>query len=365
MRLQDTLVAVLIVAAAGLGWLGWQQLQVQKRQADALAAQAPVLAKFGTALDQAGRWLEDSRRAVANPEPEEIPPLAAALSLLHHGNPEIRANAVQILAKIGGDEAEKAMLEVVTGADSNLRQAALYALRQMGSKKANGIILEWLKNGTPEQANTAAGALSNGGGLPKDMVAPILEILKGLSGDDNSRNLRSNLCGALQQAGDPRVCEVLADLIQDETEEYARRNMAGAMLRNATRKEFPLVAKTFELTAGPNLDTDSGSVAQFLQYFGSSRNFRATAYVLPYLKSKSNYLQRSAVQAAIRLRDPAAAKALAALAGDLKDASSRSELETAVRAGNLPGLKMVDDKITLVPDEELTRLLAERKKALE
>ncbi len=365
MRIQDTLIPGLIVAAAaGLSWLGWQQLQIQKRQADAITAQAPVLAKLNSTLDQAGKWFDENRRA-AGTDREDIPPLDAALSLLHHGNPEIRNEAVQILGRLGGEVAEKELLELLTGADPNLRQYTLAALRQMGSKKTNGIILDWLKNGTPEQASAAANLLNNGGGLAKDMIAPLLEILKGLSSDDASRNLRNSLCNALQQAGDPRVCEVLADLIQDETEEYARRNMAVALLRNATRKELPLVSKVFEQVSGGNPDTDTGSVAQFLAYFGNSRNFRATAYVLPYLKSKNAFLQRSAIQAAIRLRDPAVAKPLAALAGDIKDSSSKSELENAVRTGNLPGLKLVDDKITLVPDEELARLLEERKKTME
>ncbi|MFA4944688.1 MAG: HEAT repeat domain-containing protein [Lentisphaeria bacterium] len=363
-----------VAVAAAVGWLFWSQNSLQQRQLLALERQAAgverltralgvpesgqpadpasAVARLGTTLELAQNWFAARAKLVAGKRNVSADDLDAALHLSCHGDQQIRDSAVQILGKLGGAAAEARLLEMVEESNNALSQ--LYALNPAQAEK---IVGDWLKSGVNERMQAAVNALQLGRGrISKEMVGVILEAMKGMGGDTYGRNLRQSLGYILQNIRDPRVCPVMLELLQSETEEYQVRNFLNILLANAGRRELPLVLKAMQQMKGLERNTDVGNNA--LQYFGRIRDPRGTPAVMGFLKSSNDYYQRQAMQALARIGDPLAAPALAELAA--RKPNYVQELLNLVQDSGYPGLNVVDGKLQVVGETEMAKLLAER-----
>ncbi len=382
-----SVMAGMFLLGGGVLALQWRQGEVTGRQAAALerltgameglgvaadgraraaGQEAPLPKRLNRTLDLAASWFAARVENPAVAAQDKVTFLDAAICLSYSPNVETRNGAIQTLARLGGEAAEKRLLEMTGKGDLTGRVEAVKALRATGNPKAGETILSWLRDGGSAEVRLAGSGLI-GGRLLKESVPLVLELLKNLPAEDKvACDTRENLYRALQQANDPRLCPVLLDLMQEEGEAGARRAAAMAILRNATRREFDLVVKTFDLAglaAGDAVEVQPALLAN-LVWFGNSQNLKATALLLPYLKARNGKVQLVAAQALVRLRDPEAASPLVELAAASKDPAVRTELESAVRNG-FPGLRLDAGKVATVPAAELQALLEARRARLD
>jgi len=312
-------------------------------------------------------------RRLSNPPAAAVPPIAApskpanadqtledaALQLSRASVPQIRSSAIPLLSLLGGEKTEARLLEMVKD-DPACRSSALQALRGMGSRKVSGIILDWLKNGSPAERQTAASVLP--GQMTQEMLPDILKLLRNVptGGTEYSgAQVRQYLYNALQQLGDRRACDALLAAMREETQEYTKQSAVSALAACASRREIALVGKALA-SLGPCAPNMSSSMHHALvQCLGNLRDPRATEYLLPLLTASSNeQLRRQVVQALVQLRDPLAAKTLCAL--DIQDQNLKRYVDDTLRNAAYPGIRVVDDKLVCVPDEEMKKLLEER-----
>ena len=290
--------------------------------------------------------------------------LNAAMLLASATDQQIRSSAAEVLGRLGGKQAEKRLLEMARN-DLQLANVAFSQLRQMGCRELMPILLDQLQSGTPEQKQHASSSLQ--GLVMPEHIPALVEVLNALSWSQQHpwQSIRSNLYNALGQTGHHAAAEALVLALKKETYEYGKQNICRALTQCVPGDNVEIYKQALA-ALGKDTQQNYGAFTQIIQILGQSGSYHASEVLIDFMGSSHHeYVRRTAAQSVMQLRDPVAAEPLCQLLNseDYPEDQRRYLTQMIERAG-YPGIRKVEGKYALVPEEEMKKLLAERAKAL-
>jgi HEAT repeat protein len=320
---------------------------------------AAELREAAAALREAAGTLAAGSHAPARAEGADAP-LDAALLLSRATGSDIRRSAAAILGTLGQTPALDRLESMVrSDPDDRVRREALSALFGAGAvERTRAHVIRLLEEGTPAQREIAVG-LAGELADPR-MVEPLLAALEQIAGN-NASHRRREIVEVLRRIGDPRAVEPLLGLLAAESEPWARQQILRAVAPLARARHVPALVRHYRRE---RLFEWIDVQRTFLQAALRLQDLRLTETVLPYLESDNAHIRQLAAQALLRLRDPAAAAALAAIYDEL-DPRLHAQLAAAFRAG-YPGLRYdgTTDTPVLLEGAAMAEALAEREERL-
>jgi HEAT repeat protein len=132
--------------------------------------------------------------------------VAGLVKVLEKGNSMARAQAVDALARIGGEAAIMGLIEALKDSDPTIEIKAIEALGKVGNDRAVGPLVDALASDNPKIWLAAHDAIYH---LKSDNIDPLLAALS-----HHDRRGRANAAGLLGLIGDKRAAEPLAALLK-------------------------------------------------------------------------------------------------------------------------------------------------------
>ncbi len=284
----------------------------------------------------------------------------AALMLSYSPDPRLRQHTIAILGQLGGEKAEKRLLEILES-DGNSQSQVLQALQTMGSNRLEPLVMTILEEGTLQEKSAAAGMLNDI--LNRENLPVVLELFVELPSGNHSHanSIRQRIYGAVRNLGDPAACRPLLDAALMETNEYTQREAFQALVACSTPAQLGLLVEALE-ALGPALQNHSaGSHQQLVSHFGQMGDPRVTPVLLKQLDSPNRSVVQYAAQALMQLKDPLAAERLVKIANG-PDTHAKQYLSRGIGNG-YPGIRKRDDgTYALAGAETLNSLFEARRK---
>jgi HEAT repeat protein len=142
--------------------------------------------------------------------------------------------AVDVLGKIGSEQAVPALVEALGSEDMGLRLLAAKALGKIGSQDAIPDLRQALQDEHKAVRRAAASAL--GGIGAEEAVESLVEVLRDGS---NDRRVRESAARALGQIGSEKAISDLLEVLLRDKERYVRMSAARALGKVGSEKAVP------------------------------------------------------------------------------------------------------------------------------
>ncbi|MFW5893684.1 MAG: HEAT repeat domain-containing protein [Verrucomicrobiota bacterium] len=285
----------------------------------------------------------------------------AALMLSYSPDPRLRQQTIVILGQLGGEKAEKRLLEILES-DSDSQSQVLQALQSMGSAHLESLVMNILKDGTLQEKNVAVGVLNFV--LNRENLPDVLEVLDQLPTGNQSygNSIRQRIYGAVRNLGDPAACRPLSEAVLMETNEYAQREAVQALVACSTQAHIGMLIEVLK-ALGPALQNHSSSShQQLISHFGQLGDPRVTPVLLDFLDSPNRSVVQQAAQALMQLKDPLAVERFVKIANGA-DSHAKQYMLHAIR-NEYPGIRKLEDGTFAVADEETMNQLLEARRNL-
>ncbi|WP_103667164.1 HEAT repeat domain-containing protein [Pseudanabaena sp. BC1403] len=167
--------------------------------------------------------------------------------------------ASEALARIGGDQVVKHLIDVLKSCSDEVRRFAVEALGIIGSEESIDVLIESLRDPIYEVRQYSAEAL--GKIRNNRCIAPLIDLLK----DKNILVVGEAIC-AIEKIGNDQAAEDIICNLQDENNDnYIRRNLIEALGKIASDKG---ICHLINMLNDPNPDI-RGQVAKILGKTGS------------------------------------------------------------------------------------------------
>ena len=216
------------------------------------------------------------------------PSVRPVLAVLANPNPYVRAEAANILGRIGDKEAVPALIERLADTHEEVRRRAAHALGRIADPRAVPALIRTLADKSSHVAWAAAGAL----GSTRDprAIQPLLTMRRLNSGGPENR-----ICGALAAIGPP-VVKPLVNVLLDPKADHKDR----AFLTLISMDPVPLSA------VEPLMKSDANYPAQTIMILlGKAKDPRHVPYTIGVLRNHSDlWIRRAAAERLGKTADP-------------------------------------------------------------
>lgn len=145
------------------------------------------------------------------------------ISKLQNRSVEIRTYILQILGKIGDENAFLVLINATMDTNPDIRRFAISALTDFGDERATDALIATLND--PENDIRASAVMALGLIGDKKCENALLELLK-----DNDTSIRSQAVIALGRLGSVQALPILNQMIITESTEWIRRYISEAIL---------------------------------------------------------------------------------------------------------------------------------------
>jgi hypothetical protein len=218
-----------------------------------------------------------------------------------------------------------------------------------------------LEKGNMKDVGVAASILASDQYAGTDILPAVLKALEKSGGSGyKNRNIRSSLGRVIKNIGHPSACKAVCNIIISSKLTYETRVMTSALASSATLEQLPFVIKALSYI-GP--DNKFRRVADpLIEAIASMNAIEGSKALVPFLESKNEY--RAAFTAISQLKDPVIASDVCRAYNNLGNKEKR--IVKKYIDNGYPGLKYdkKEDKLLLVSDEKLKKLIENRNKQL-
>ncbi|MHC4251821.1 MAG: HEAT repeat domain-containing protein [Planctomycetota bacterium] len=325
-----------------------------------MAGQTLTLMSIRSRLADAERARSEAERARREAEEAREDELREAAGKLEGAAARLAA-ALEGPGGRGGDPIAKLVesaLLLSRSSDATTRCAAARVLKGMQGERAEARLLEMARKDPSQYVrNEAVGALAECG---SPQLVDILGQAWDRGGMDESA--RRHYVRRLKQAGNKTACKLLLYVIHHDPDSGVIKEAAEDLVQIVTRRDAMVLGKAVDVLRAKQRDRADASLTIVIEALGRMGDIRTTEHLIPCLSYDEARVAREAARALGRLQDPLAARPLV-------EALERTELREAVvevLKEGYPGVRRDGgDAFALVDDDELNRLLAERKEKIE
>lgn len=255
--------------------------------------------------------------ATATPDDPEITQMLSD-SLFSDRADEAQA-AAWILGRIGGDDAQQALLAALKGDDAQLANIALSALGQNASASlVRTALVDLARSGAPAMRPQALSMLINSG--QAEGMALAAEALTGSDPD-----LARNAAWALQGLGSSEAHRVLRSAV-NSSDTTVRSAVAGALAQAGDEESIDALLQL-------SRDTDPGVKQQALSALGQTGSARAVEALVSASSSGDAGQRLAAVSSLGAVDDPRASQALSRLIEDGDEQIASAAIWAAYNGG--------------------------------
>jgi HEAT repeat protein len=224
-----------------------------------------------------------------------------AAPLVHDPSPEVRAEAVAAVGRLGDEDAAMLLFELLGDEHERIQESARDALARMPKERVLPLLLQALSNPDPQVRVRSAETL---GLLQEPGAAPALVALL----RDAREGVRRAAIKALGETGAPGVAEVLRSALGDESS-VVRQQAVVSLGRRAELETAALLLPVLE-------DPDPRMRFVAIRSLGQIRNPEAVDRLLPFLDDERKELRFAAVEALGGIRAASAVPSLVAVLRD-------------------------------------------------
>ena len=285
----------------------------------------------------------------------------AAVFLAKRGPQNGVYSAIQILGYIGGKGAEEALLDMLKDGSFGRRYYSniISALSSMRSKKLRGVVIDIIKDGSPNEIRNIINTINNNftSIFKKSDLPMFAKLLDEMPNDNNNFYSRCNLIKAIcrldQDFGVKLICNEL---------ETANRNNQRQLLYITNQHNMLInLANWKKIIKAIGSEPDAQSRELFdivCQAISRGSDYRMTDIILPWADfalTNSNF-RNNYMNALRAIQDPKAAKTMI----EMYNAGARNEYYMR----GFPGIVKNNGKYQLADEATMKKLMERREKVI-
>ena len=285
----------------------------------------------------------------------------AAVFLAKRGPQNGVYSAIQILGYIGGKGAEEALLDMLKDGSFGRRYYSniISALSSMRSKKLRGVVIDIIKDGSPNEIRNIINTINNNftSIFKKSDLPMFAKLLDEMPNDNNNFYSRCNLIRAIcrldQDFGVKLICNEL---------ETANRNNQRQLLYITNQHNMLInLANWKKIIKAIGSEPDAQSRELFdivCQAISRGSDYRMTDIILPWADfalTNSNF-RNNYMNALRAIQDPKAAKTMI----EMYNAGARNEYYMR----GFPGIVKNNGKYQLADEATMKKLMERREKVI-
>lgn len=285
----------------------------------------------------------------------------AAVFLAKRGPQNGVYSAIQILGYIGGKGAEEALLDMLKDGSFGRRYYSniISALSSMRSKKLRGVVIDIIKDGSPNEIRNIINTINNNftSIFKKSDLPMFAKLLDEMPNDNNNFYSRCNLIRAIcrldQDFGVKLICNEL---------ETANRNNQRQLLYITNQHNMRINLANWKKiikVIGSEPDAQSRELFDIVcQAISRGSDYRMTDVILPWADfalTNSNF-RNNYMNALRAIQDPKAAKTMI----EMYNAGARNEYYMR----GFPGIVKNNGKYQLADEATMKKLMERREKVI-
>ncbi len=282
----------------------------------------------------------------------------AAVLLIKRGPNNSRYNAINILGEIGGEKAEKSLLDLLDS-DPNYRSNIFQALMRINSPRLRELVVNTMENPSGNDFNNISACFNshNNRIFTRKDIPLLLKYLGRIPLRSNYSHYRSGVIGIVLNLDTPKgidlVCQEMLLNPSGNNDIFYRFNNNNMVVSIADWK------KIFE-ALGPICSANLNTYQAICQAIRNCGDIRITDIVLPWAEfSKTNpNFKRSYLEMLVNLKDPKAAPVIV----EIQDAGNGVYMTRRLK--ECPGIVEKNGKLVLVDNAEMEKLMAQREKTI-